>query len=76
MQKVTDSAARARRLLERENAPLPPACERLLAAELARVLGAYFELSAPPQVAIERGKTLRITVRAQAERAKPFGVLG
>lgn len=75
MQKLTDNAVRARELLTRENAPLPPACERVLAADLARVLGAYFALTAPPEVTIERGAELRITVRARAGHAKPFGVL-
>ncbi len=75
MQKLTDNARRARAMLARENAPLPPACEQVLAADLARVLGAYFELSAPPQVQVEGGECIRVTVRAQALRAKPFGVL-
>ena len=75
MQKLTDNAVRARELLTRENAPLPPACARVLTADLARVLGEYFSLTAPPEVSIERGPELRITVRARAAHAKPFGVL-
>ena len=79
MQKLTDNAVRARELLTRENAPLPPACARVLTADLARVLGEYFSnrytYSAPPEVSIERGTELRITVRARAAHAKPFGVL-
>lgn len=55
MQKLTDNAVRARELLTRENAPLPPACARVLTADLARVLGEYFSLTAPPEVSIERG---------------------
>lgn len=75
MQKQTENAIRARELLSRENAPLPPACERVLAADLARVLGQYFALAAPPEVRIEGGRQLCITVRAKATQALPFGVL-
>ena len=39
MQRLTDNARRARALIERENAPLPPDCARVLEADLSRVLG-------------------------------------
>ena len=40
-----------------------------------RLLAACNHLTAPPEVSIERGTELRITVRARAAHAKPFGVL-
>ncbi len=75
MQRLTDNARRARALIERENAPLPPDCARVPEADLSRVLGAYFELTAPAEVTIARGEQIVVTVRASASHAKPFGVL-
>ena len=45
MHRLTDSAARAKNLLERENAPLAEECERVLARDLERVLSSYFFFS-------------------------------
>ena len=38
MRRLTDNAVRAKHILEREGAPLPPDCEQMLARDLERVL--------------------------------------
>ena len=76
MRKLTENAARARRVLERAGAPLAPECEEMIARELTRVLSAYFDLRGGVRVTIERADVLHITMRADAVSAKPFGVLG
>ena len=74
MRKLTDGAARAKEVLERESAPVPAECERLIALDLGAVLNGYFELEGGVDLQIERGEQLRITVRARARRARPFNV--
>lgn len=76
MHRLTENAARARRILERANAPLSPECEQVIVRELQRTLSAYFELRGDVRVKIERTDALHITVEAIADAAKPFGVFG
>ena len=67
MHRLTDSAARAKNLLERENAPLAEECERVLARDLERVLSSYFFLQGGVQLKIAReGNSTVITLRAEA----------
>ena len=74
MHRLTDSAARAKNLLERENAPLAEECERVLARDLERVLSSYFFLQGGVQLKIAReGNSTVITLRAEAVQARPFG---
>ena len=75
MRRLTDSAQRAKRILEQAGAPLNEECMQVLRRDLTRTLGNYFELAAEAEVKIERGGNLVITVRAEAVRARPFGVL-
>ena len=76
MHRLTDSAARAKNLLERENAPLAEECERVLARDLERILSSYFFLQGGVQLKIAReGNSTVITLRAEAVQARPFGVV-
>lgn len=75
MRRLTDNAVRARNILEREGAPLPPDCEQMLARDLERVLSGYFDLAAPVQVNIAREGCYVVTVRAEAARPRPFGIV-
>ena len=76
MHRLTDSAARAKNLLERENAPPPGGCGRVLARDLGRVLASYFFLPGGGQLKIAReGNSTVITLRAEAVQARPFGVV-
>lgn len=75
MRKLTDNAARARRVLERANAPLSDGCEQIVAREIERTLAAYFELEGDVELKIERKGLLEITVRAKAVRSKSFQIL-
>lgn len=76
MNRRTDGAERARTLLERSAAPLSAECERVLERDLRRVLSAYFELEGAVELRVGRCEKIEISVRAQASRARPFGVLG
>ena len=76
MKTYTDNAARARTLLRRANAPLSPACEGMIAADLTRVLSAYFELEGEVRLRVTRGGSIRIAVEAEAKAVKPFGTVG
>lgn len=75
MHKLTDSAARAKILLERESAPISEECERVLARDLERVLASYFFLQGNVQLKIVREDNYVITLRAEAVQARPFGVV-
>ena len=75
MRRLTDNAVRAKNILEREGAPLPPDCEQMLARDLERVLSDYFDLAAPVEVHIGREGSYVVTVRAEAARPRPFGVI-
>lgn len=75
MRKLSDGAARAKNLLERENAPLSEECERVLARDLERTLSGYFGLCGPVEVKIARNGNYVITVRAEAAQVKPFGII-
>ena len=76
MRKLSENAVRAKHILEREGSPLSAECERVLERDLRRVLSAYFELEGAVELRVGRGEKIEITVRAQASRARPFGVLG
>ena len=75
MRKLTDGAVRAKEILERDNAPIPAECERMIAQDLSSLLAGYFELEGGIELKIERKDALEITVRAKALRAKTFGVV-
>lgn len=75
MRRLTDNAVRAKHILEREGAPLPPDCEQMLARDLERVLAGYFDLAAPVQVNIARAGCYVVTVRAEASRPRPCAVV-
>ncbi len=75
MRRLADSAVRAKVILERENAPLPADCRRMVALDLERTLSGYFELADKVEVNVEKGDTYEIVVRAKAVRIKTFGVL-
>lgn len=75
MRKLTDNAARARRVLERANAPLSDGCEQIVAREIERTLAAYFELCGDIKLKIVRTDKIYITVEAAAESVKPFGII-
>ena len=76
MKTYTDNADRARTMLRRANAPLSPACEGMIAADLTRVLSAYFELEGEVRLRVTRGGSIRIAVEAEAKAVKPFGTVG
>lgn len=76
MKTYTDNAARARTLLRRASAPLPPACESMIAADLTRALSAYFELEGEVRLRVTRGGSIRIVVEAEAKAVKAFGTVG
>lgn len=75
MRKLTDGAVRAKEILERDNAPVPAECERMIAQDLAALLSGYFELEGDVELKIERKDALEITVRARAVRSKSFRVM-
>ena len=75
MRRLTDNAVRAKNILEREGAPLPPDCKQMLARDLERVLSDYFDLAAPVEVHVAREGSYVVTVRAEAARPRPFGVI-
>ena len=75
MRRLTDNAVRAKHILEREDAPLTPDCEQMLERDLERVLAGYFDLAAPVRVQIAREGSYVVTVRAEAARPRPFGVV-
>ena len=47
----------------------------MLARDLERVLSDYFDLAAPVEVHIAREGSYVVTVRAEAARPRPFGVI-
>lgn len=75
MRRLNDSAARAKNLLERENAPLAEECERVLVRDIERTLSAYFSLKGEVELKIVRESDYTITIRAAAVQVKPFGVI-
>ena len=75
MRRLAEPAARAKRLLEQAGTPLGEECMQVLRRELTRTLQAYFELTAPVSVTVERGGELTVTVCAKASRARSFGVV-
>ncbi len=75
MRKLTDNALRARNLLSREKSPLSPECERVVVRDLERTLSGYFKLSGRITLKVERGKKLSVTIQAEADEVKPFGIV-
>ena len=75
MRKLTDGAARAKTILERDNAPLSEECERVVKRDLERTLSGYFDLCGEVSFKITRGENYAITIRAEASQIKPFGVI-
>ena len=76
MRRLTDSARRAMDVLARENAVLPAECERIAAREIEKTLSESFVLSGGISFRAERNGKIVITVTAEAEGVKPFGVIG
>lgn len=75
MRRLSDSAERAKCILERESAPLSAECERIVARDLERTLSGYFDLTGKLSLQIERGDKIVIIVRAKAVQVKPFGLI-
>ena len=75
MRRLTDNAVRAKHILEREGAPLPPDCEQMLARDLERVLAGYFDLAPPLHLNISRARCYLVTVRAEPSRPRPCSVV-
>lgn len=75
MRKLTDGALRARDVLARENAVLPAECGRVAARDIEKILSEYFVLSGGVSFKAERKGRIVITIVAEAEEAKPFGIV-
>lgn len=75
MRRLADSAQRALDVLERENAVLSAECEKIAARDVARTLSEFFELTDDIVLKVEKKGKIVITVYAEAEKVKPFGVL-
>lgn len=75
MRKLTDNAKRARDVLARENAVLPADCERVVKREIQKTLSEFFELSGEVAFKTERRGRIVITIVAEADEVKPFGII-
>lgn len=75
MRRLTDSARRARNVLERENSVLSAECEKIAMRDVQRTLSEFFKLSGDISFKVERKGKIVITISAEADEAKPFGVL-
>ncbi len=75
MRRLTDSARRARDVLERENSVLSAECEKIAMRDVQRTLSEFFKLSGDISFKVERKGKIVITISAEADEAKPFGVL-
>lgn len=75
MRRLTDSARRARDVLERENSVLSAECEKIAMRDVQRTLSEFFKLSGDISFKVERKGKIVITIAAEADEAKPFGVL-
>ena len=75
MRKLTDGALRARDVHARENAVLPAECGREAAREIEKILSEYFVLSGGVSFKAERKGRIVITIVAEADEAKPFGIV-
>ena len=75
MRRLTDSARRARDVLERENSVLSAECEKIAVRDVQRTLSEFFKLSGDISFKVERKGKIVITISAEAVEAKPFGVL-
>ncbi len=76
MRRLTDNARRAREIIARENAVLPGECERIAAREVEKTLAEFFDLAGEVRFKVERRGKIVITVEAEADGVKPFGVIG
>ncbi len=75
MRRLRDHALRTRLILERETQPLTEECREVIAQDLAKTLGEYFELAGGVSLKVTRGETITVTVEAQAYSVLPFGVV-
>ncbi len=75
MRRLTDSARRARDVLERENSVLSAECEKIAMRDVQRTLSEFFKLSGDISFKVERKGKIVITIAAEADEVKPFGVL-
>ena len=76
MRKLTDNARRARAILAQDSAALPLACERIAAREVEKVLSEFFILKGKVSFKTQRKGKIVITIEAEAEGVKPFGIIG
>lgn len=75
MRRLNDSARRAREILAKENAVLPAECERVAVREIEKTLSEFFALTGGIVFKAEKKDKIVITVVAEADGVKPFGVL-
>ena len=75
MKSLKDNALRTREILKREQSPLPYECKAVVLADLERVLSGYFSLVGSVRLKIEKGDRYRITIEAESDEIKPFGVI-
>ena len=75
MRRLRDHALRTRLVLVRETQPLTEECREVIAQDLARTLGEYFELAGDVSLKVTRGETITISVEAHAFSVLPFGVV-
>lgn len=75
MRRLRDHALRTRLVLERETQPLTEECREVIAQDLARTLGEYFELAGDICLKVTRGETITISIEAHAFSVLPFGVV-
>ena len=75
MRRLNDSARRAREILAKENAVLPAECERVAVREIEKTLSEFFALTGGIVFKAEKMDKIVITVVAEADGVKPFGVL-
>ena len=67
MRRLTDSARRARNVLERENSVLSAECEKIAMRDVQRTLSEFFKLSGDISFKVERKGKIEITIAAEAD---------
>lgn len=75
MRKLSDNAMRTRDILSRERTLISEDCEKVIVRDLEKILSGYFKLRGGVSFKLERGETIRISVTAEAEEIKPFGIV-
>lgn len=75
MRKLSDNAMRTRDILSRERTLISEDCEKVIVRDLEKILSGYFRLCGGVNFKLERGETIRISVTAEAEEIKPFGIV-